>query len=238
MLYFQPERMIVLDELLPRAVNCVLDLGCACGHITAYLLRTRAIDVTGVEINESLLEQARALYPGVKKFIAGSGTALPFEDGTFDAVVLLEVLEHVPDEQGLISEISRVLKPGGWLVLSVPNRSWISLIDLNRVKYYFPFLHEILYRLKHSGSSEGLRKELTNHRHYSLENLLNLFGERFEVTRHLYSGGAKYAMAVVASAFMPASEKYNGWRTEWLMRSFRRHWGRESFNLAVLAQRT
>lgn len=51
----------------------------------------------------------------------GSVTALPFENGTFDLVLLSEVLEHIPDDTAALREIVRVLRPGGHLVISVPH---------------------------------------------------------------------------------------------------------------------
>ena len=49
-----------------------------------------------------------------------SATRLPFRDGTFDKIVCTEVLEHIPDDKGSISEMLRVLKPGGLIAISVP----------------------------------------------------------------------------------------------------------------------
>lgn len=55
--------------------------------------------------------------------LRGDATALPFPDGTFDAVVTSEVLEHIPDDVGALGELARVLKPGGVLAATVPT-SW------------------------------------------------------------------------------------------------------------------
>jgi len=56
-------------------------------------------------------------------------TALPFEDGTFDAILCSHVLEHVDDDRSAMSELARVLRPGGWLLVLVP-------LDLNREQTY------------------------------------------------------------------------------------------------------
>ncbi|MBT8228697.1 MAG: methyltransferase domain-containing protein, partial [Bacteroidia bacterium] len=58
---------------------------------------------------------------------------LPFEEGTFDIVVSSEVIEHVPDPLKAITEMHRVLKPGGILVLTTPNRFWYwSVVMANK----------------------------------------------------------------------------------------------------------
>lgn len=58
-------------------------------------------------------------------FVQGDVTSLPFEDKRFDNVVAMEILEHVPDSDKVLSEINRVLKDGGTFVMSVPNETWL-----------------------------------------------------------------------------------------------------------------
>lgn len=73
-----------------------------------------------------------------------SGRHLPFEDGYFDLVISYEVLEHVWDEGLALAEINRVLKTGGELIISVPNKAWIfethganlPLLPWNRVPFF------------------------------------------------------------------------------------------------------
>ncbi len=73
-----------------------------------------------------------------------TGRQLPFEDGYFDLVISYDVLEHVQDEGLALAEISRVLKTGGELIISVPNKAWIfethganlPLLPWNRVPFF------------------------------------------------------------------------------------------------------
>ena len=238
MRYFQPERRIVIDKLAPREAESFLDLGCACGHVAAYVARTRGWKGVGVEVNIPLLAEARTYYPGLQRLVAGSGTALPLASGLFDVVFLLEVLEHVPDQKSLIEEVLRVLKPGGWLILSVPNRSLIALVDMNRLKYYFPWLHRLLYRLKHAGHIEGFRREETHHRHYSADELTVLLRGAFEIRRHLYSGSLPYVLLAALYGLLPDSGRIGSWKARRLLTEFETTWGKHSANLALAAQKT
>jgi ubiquinone/menaquinone biosynthesis C-methylase UbiE len=75
----------------------------------------------GVDYDMSPLP-SRAVMPGTV-FCNASGEALPFETSSFDVIVSFETIEHVPDDNTFLSEIKRVLKPGGTLFLSTPNAS-------------------------------------------------------------------------------------------------------------------
>lgn len=100
-----------------------LDLGCADGYYTVGLVEHGATEVVGMEIDPELLARAESLpHPRSVTFRLAAGERLPFDDETFDGVLLNEVLEHVDDEAATMSEIARVLKPSGALALFSPNR--------------------------------------------------------------------------------------------------------------------
>lgn len=109
----------------------VLDLGCGEGA----LLQAAGLRGTGADLNPERL--ALAVEKGLRVVRADAGR-LPFADAGFDAVVCMEVLEHVPHMETVISEVARVLKPGGHWVISVPGvtlRSWYEMRRDHRPYY-------------------------------------------------------------------------------------------------------
>ena len=96
----------------------VLDVGCGVGMYTAAFWRETP-HVYGVEVEGERVREARARAAGVVQAV---GEHLPFADASFDLVFSHEVLEHVADDRACAEEMVRVLRPGGRIVLFVPNR--------------------------------------------------------------------------------------------------------------------
>lgn len=91
--------------------SAVLDIGCRDGGLRRWLppgVRYQGMDITPE-------------FAGPDIVIRDVSDGIPFEDGAFDFVFCIEVLEHVPNPWGALAEMHRVLRPGGVLVLSVPN---------------------------------------------------------------------------------------------------------------------
>ena len=96
----------------------VLDVGCGIGMYTAAFLRETP-HVFGVEIERERALEARERAAGV---VQSPGERLPFADAAFDVVFSHEVLEHVADDRACAAEMVRVVRPGGRIVVFVPNR--------------------------------------------------------------------------------------------------------------------
>jgi len=93
----------------------ILDVGCGAANMTHHLRHYGR--VYGVDSNPRPLEVARRR--GLDA-VLGSAEELPFGDGAFDLVALLDTIEHVPGEARVLSECRRVLRPGGKLLVTVP----------------------------------------------------------------------------------------------------------------------
>jgi SAM-dependent methyltransferase len=100
----------------------VLDIACGEGY-GSNLLQQVAARVTGVDIDPTAVGHAAAKYgrPNLT-FLQGSCDAIPLADKAFDVVVSFETLEHHAKHTEMLSEIRRVLKPGGLLLISTPDR--------------------------------------------------------------------------------------------------------------------
>jgi SAM-dependent methyltransferase len=102
----------------------VLDIGCGEGYGAAALAKDGGI-IVGIDYDAETIRHATATYPDVA-FVVANLAALPVQRRTIDVVVTLQVLEHVWDHEQFLTECYRVLRPGGRLVISTPNRLTFS----------------------------------------------------------------------------------------------------------------
>lgn len=98
----------------------VADLGCGTG-VFANILHGMGFEVTGWDISSGMIARACREYPGVS-FEVGDIESLPIQSSSLDAVMLSGVLHHIPQLDKCISEILRILKPGGVAIAFDPNR--------------------------------------------------------------------------------------------------------------------
>ena len=109
---------LIRETFAPLADKRILDIGCGAGTLAKRLTEDGAA-VTGIDPGAAALAQARTAVPDAR-FEAASGEALPFPDSSFDGVVMLNALHHVPDPTAALREAARVLVPGGALVVVEP----------------------------------------------------------------------------------------------------------------------
>jgi SAM-dependent methyltransferase len=132
-------RRLLHDAIKQRAQYAqgrLLDLGCGGGPYREMF--TNVSSYIGLDI-----------APNADVDVAGDGLALPFTDSCFDTILCNEVLEHVPEPSRFMSEIARVLKPGGFLLLTTP-QTW----GLHHEPHdYYRYTH---YGLRHQSETAGL----------------------------------------------------------------------------------
>jgi len=102
----------------------VLDVACGEGYGAALLARDAA-RVTGVDVSPEAIAHARSVYAGISnaRFEVAPCTQLPLADASVDVAVSFETIEHIEEQEPFVSELARVLRPSGLLVLSCPNRA-------------------------------------------------------------------------------------------------------------------
>ncbi len=159
--------------------DAVLDLGCGAGRHSFEALRRGAF-VVAADLDDAVLKDVKAMVgamsvagevppPGALAALASDALRLPFGDGTFDVVIASEVLEHIPDDRRAMSELARVAKRNGRVLVSVP-RWWPELVcwALSRAYRTSAGGHVRIYRssqLVRRLRAAGLRVEARHHTH-------------------------------------------------------------------------
>jgi SAM-dependent methyltransferase len=115
----QERRFQMVLRWAPPAGRRVLDVGCGVGMYTAAFLR-QTPHVFGIEVERERAQEAR--LQSAADVSRAVGEHLPFPDNAFDVLFSHEVLEHVDDDRTCAAEMVRVTKPGGRIVVFVPNR--------------------------------------------------------------------------------------------------------------------
>lgn len=120
-----PGRLAWFDRLFDWQGRDVLDLGCA-GGFMAEAIAVRGANVTGIDPAAAAIDAARshARSSGLRiAYDVGVGEALHYDDAAFDAVVCVDVLEHVADLSRVLAQVTRVLRPGGMFLFDTINRN-------------------------------------------------------------------------------------------------------------------
>ena len=123
---FELRRDFLLAHVAPG--DRVLDVGCGEGAFMVELLRAGVEGVVGVDVAREPLRRARERHPELDLRLLGGEGAWELEDGSFDVVWAGEVIEHVADTAAWLSEVRRVLRSGGRLLLSTPANGRLALL--------------------------------------------------------------------------------------------------------------
>lgn len=136
------EYMEYLDRVLREEIDGTDLAVCAevcCGTGEAFALFQDGISLgVGVDVSESMLAKAKDAFAETQlKFVQGDATILPLVDNSFDTVIMLGGIHHVPDREALFEQVYRVLKPGGVFFFREPVSDF----------WLWKFLRAIVYRL-------------------------------------------------------------------------------------------
>jgi len=134
------QRILAQARRLERGKRSFLDVGCG-GGILAEEFARAGFAVTGVDPAPETIATARAHAAASGLAIdyqVGSGEQLPFAAASFDHVACCDVLEHVDDVDRVVSEIARVLRPGGLFFYDTINRTFLSKLSVIKVMQEWP----------------------------------------------------------------------------------------------------
>lgn len=169
----KPGRMHLLNYAIVKPLikgKKVLDIGCWTGQFT-NLIANETKETIGIDPGEKAIRFAKKSITKAI-FLVGSMNELPFDNSYFDVITAFDVIEHLQKwtEKHCLKEAYRVLKPGGFLILSTPNKHILSII-----------LDPAFF--------------LISHRHYSMEELTTLLKEaNFAIISTLRFGGIAHLL--------------------------------------------
>lgn len=130
----------IIESINPQKGEKIVDLGCGTGYYL-FLLSNLGVSVslTGFDNDDRSIKEAEEMMQGKRiKFITGDLHKISFQSQSFDKAVMSEVLEHVENDEKVLKEIHRILKPNGLLVLSVPSINYPFFWDpINFVLQHF-----------------------------------------------------------------------------------------------------
>lgn len=116
--YYQPY-LSLITRFVPKGKS-LLDIGCGAGQ-TVSMLSSLGYNVFGVDLSPLFLGKGRKDATNGFAFISADAEELPFRDKYFDAVCSFEFIEHCSNPEKVLSEMIRVLKPGGYIIIRSPN---------------------------------------------------------------------------------------------------------------------
>lgn len=117
----QDRRLALVQKYAPLQDRWILDVGCGIG---TYVRKLRSLSehVVGIDVDEDRVAEGGK---SLSRLLVGEAESLPFPDQSFDVVLLNEVIEHVRDDAKSIADVTRILRPGGRVVIYAPNRLYL-----------------------------------------------------------------------------------------------------------------
>lgn len=218
----------------------LLDIGCSSGMHVRHLAR-KAKRVVAIDVDRAALEVARRRTKSSRvTFFRYDGQNLPFADASFDAISMLDVLEHVVDREALVCEIERVLRPGGTWTVTVPYRGACSWLSPENMAADYPRLFSLLsWFCKPQLWIKGHNATGRRHHHFSVSDIKRLVAGRMTVVRHARRGSFLYGLCYLALCFPPRvlSRVWNTVCFAAMAADYQVAYGPLAYNLAIQFQK-
>lgn len=162
-------RQRTVEELLePYITGKVLDIGCGSGDLVTFYSK-KEIFYTGIDLSNHMIKRANFNYAdlvqkGKVNFQVADCEKLPFKDGEFDVLSAVALIEYLPDPSRSLNEISRVVKDGGYALVTVPNKKCIN----NLFRFLWKPIRDLLFPLYLRFKKASLAS-MKNVKHYSYD---------------------------------------------------------------------
>jgi ubiquinone/menaquinone biosynthesis C-methylase UbiE len=173
-------RQRAVEEMIgPYAKGKVLDLGCGSGDLSVFYAKKGA-DYIGVDLSSKMIERANKNYANLvqqKKavFQVGDCENLPFQDGEFDALSAVALIEYLPDPSKALDEMARITKKGGIVLLSAPHKNCVNNYIRSAMAPFRNFFFPLYMKLKKPDLA--VMKDV-KHFHYDREAMDRLMKKR------------------------------------------------------------
>ena len=235
----------VWEQLDGPPDTVMLDFGAHDGSMLAVLVKGgKVARGVGLDANADVVrDRTGGLPEGVELHPIRKREPFPFPDSSFHVVSAIGVLEHVHEQDRLLQEIRRVVKPGGKVFIAVPGKHVFSFLDLGNWKFTFPRIHRLYYTARYgsaqyheryvecrNGLIGDVETEKAWHEHFTHGELAKLLARNgLEVTEADGAGFFYRVLHLVASTAAPRRFAI----LEWLLRRDARAFGQgEIFVLA------
>jgi len=213
----------VINAVKDRSNLSLLDFGCRNGDFLYEVDKTDSFELTyGVDLDKTAIEAAK--LRGTKAIFEHIKKNHKFDDvyeNRFDIITVIGVIEHIYDQDSVIVELSRLLKPNGLMIVAVPGKHFFSFLDMGNWKFKYPKIHKFFVRLSISeseyqsryvsnefGCIGDIEAEKAYHEHFSINSFRNLLNrtQKFEI---LDMDGTGFFHRILANIqfFLPKSIK-------------------------------
>ncbi len=120
--FFHMSRVKAITEVIEKLKpETLVEVACGDGFVLQEISKIKnPPKLTGVEISEKRINRCKQ-KPFKADYVLGDIVNLPFKDNSFDVVIATEILEHIPNYQKAISELNRITKPNGHIIITFPN---------------------------------------------------------------------------------------------------------------------